>query len=76
MRRAADILRAGGLVAFPTETVYGLGAVATSDAAVAAVYRALGAAHRVKYVWYAGDHDFPPVARKAAVDWLRRWLGG
>src|SRR5947199_37330 len=34
--QAAEILRAGGLVAFPTETVYGLGADATSDRAVAA----------------------------------------
>ena len=34
---AADILRAGGLVAFPTETVYGLGADATNDAAVAKI---------------------------------------
>jgi len=31
---AADILRAGGLVAFPTETVYGLGADARNDGAV------------------------------------------
>ena len=30
--RAADILRTGGLVAFPTETVYGLGADAANDA--------------------------------------------
>jgi L-threonylcarbamoyladenylate synthase len=37
---AADILRAGGLVAFPTETVYGLAADAASDAAVAALYAA------------------------------------
>ena len=37
---AAAALRRGRLVAFPTETVYGLGAAATSDAAVAAVYRA------------------------------------
>lgn len=35
---AALILRAGGLVAFPTETVYGLGADAASDAAVASIY--------------------------------------
>ena len=35
---------------------------------------ALGAGDRVKYVWYAGDHDFPPVARRAAVEWFRRWL--
>lgn len=37
---AGRILRAGGLVAFPTETVYGLGADATSDAAVAGIYAA------------------------------------
>ena len=39
---AARILREGGLVAFPTETVYGLGADATSDRAVARVYDAKG----------------------------------
>ena len=39
---AAAALRAGHLVAFPTETVYGLGADATSDAAVARVYDAKG----------------------------------
>ena len=38
--RAAALLRAGGLVAFPTETVYGLGADATSDAAVAGIFAA------------------------------------
>ncbi len=38
--RAAQALRAGRLVAFPTETVYGLGADATSDAAVASIYAA------------------------------------
>jgi L-threonylcarbamoyladenylate synthase len=39
---AARVLRDGGLVAFPTETVYGLGADATRDAAVAKVYAAKG----------------------------------
>ncbi len=39
---AAEILRGGGLVAFPTETVYGLGADAASDAAVARIYAAKG----------------------------------
>ncbi|WP_111734751.1 L-threonylcarbamoyladenylate synthase [Roseovarius amoyensis] len=38
--RAAEILRAGGLVAFPTETVYGLGADACSDHAVARIFEA------------------------------------
>ncbi|MGC1270748.1 MAG: L-threonylcarbamoyladenylate synthase, partial [Croceibacterium sp.] len=40
--RAAELLRAGQLVAVPTETVYGLAARADSEAAVAAIYRAKG----------------------------------
>ncbi len=40
LARAADILRDGGLVAFPTETVYGLGADATDAEAVAGIYAA------------------------------------
>jgi len=40
IEKAAAILRRGGLVAFPTETVYGLGADATSDNAVAGIYAA------------------------------------
>ena len=39
---AADVLRAGGLVAVPTETVYGLAARADSAPAVAQIYRAKG----------------------------------
>lgn len=46
-----------------------------NHAAVRAVYDALGAGERLRYVWYPGDHDFPPAARQAALDWLRRWLG-
>jgi L-threonylcarbamoyladenylate synthase len=38
--RAAELLRAGGLVAFPTETVYGLGADATNATAVAGIFAA------------------------------------
>ena len=40
VKEAAAILQAGGLVAFPTETVYGLGADATNAQAVAQVYAA------------------------------------
>jgi L-threonylcarbamoyladenylate synthase len=39
---AARTLEAGGLVAFPTETVYGLGADATNPAAIARLYQAKG----------------------------------
>jgi len=40
--RAADLLAAGELVAFPTETVYGLGARADDPAAVLKIFRAKG----------------------------------
>ncbi len=40
IRRGAEILHAGGLVSFPTETVYGLGGDACSDAAVAGIFAA------------------------------------
>jgi L-threonylcarbamoyladenylate synthase len=40
--KAADVLRRGGLVAFPTETVYGLGADASSAQAIAKIYAAKG----------------------------------
>ena len=43
--RAAALLRAGELVAFPTETVYGLGADAWQARAVAAVFEAKGRPH-------------------------------
>jgi L-threonylcarbamoyladenylate synthase len=42
LARAADLLRAGQVVAVPTETVYGLAARADSEEAVAAIYRAKG----------------------------------
>ena len=42
IERAAAILRAGGLVAFPTETVYGLGAHALDRAAVLRLFTAKG----------------------------------
>src|SRR5438270_7473081 len=40
--RAAAVLRGGGLVAFPTETVYGLGANALDAAAVGRIFAAKG----------------------------------
>ncbi|OPG09266.1 L-threonylcarbamoyladenylate synthase [Microbispora sp. GKU 823] len=42
IENAAGVLRAGGLVAFPTETVYGLGADAENPAAVARVFQVKG----------------------------------
>lgn len=42
LERAAAVLKAGGVVAFPTETVYGLGADAASPQAVARIYELKG----------------------------------
>ena len=42
IRRAADVLRGGGLVAFPTETVYGLGGNALSAGAAGRIFEAKG----------------------------------
>jgi L-threonylcarbamoyladenylate synthase len=40
IRQAAEVIRRGGLVAFPTETVYGLGADALNPEAVAGIFAA------------------------------------
>ncbi|MBA2244185.1 MAG: Sua5/YciO/YrdC/YwlC family protein, partial [Gemmatimonadetes bacterium] len=42
LARAADLLRRGGLVAFPTETVYGLGGNALDAEAVRRIFAAKG----------------------------------
>lgn len=42
LAQAANLIKIGKLVAFPTETVYGLGADATNDTAVASIYEAKG----------------------------------
>jgi L-threonylcarbamoyladenylate synthase len=56
--RAAELLCAGGLVAFPTETVYGLGADATSDAAVASIYAAKGRPSFNPLIVHLGEADW------------------
>ena len=72
VRRAAEILRAGGLIAFPTETVYGLGADASNAKAVARLYavKRRPAAHPVIVHFasaedaFAFARDIPEAARK------------
>ncbi len=54
---AADVLRAGGTVAFPTETVYGLGADATNPTAVAAIYAAKGRPSFNPLIAHVGSPD-------------------
>jgi L-threonylcarbamoyladenylate synthase len=52
---AARALREGGLVAFPTETVYGLGADATNAAAIARLYQAKGRPAFNPLIAHVGD---------------------
>ena len=52
---AARILKQGGLVAFPTETVYGLGADATNPAAIARLYQAKGRPAFNPLIAHVGD---------------------
>jgi L-threonylcarbamoyladenylate synthase len=60
--RAVELLRAGELVAFPTETVYGLGADATNPAAVARIFAAKGR-----------PADHPLIVHLAGHDAVDRW---
>ena len=62
MQGAAEILRGGGLVAFPTETVYGLGADAENPAAVARIFAAKGR-----------PVDNPLIVHIASPDKLTHW---
>lgn len=60
---AAKKLRAGGLVAFPTETVYGLGADATNESAVARIYQVKGR-----------PQDHPVIVHLADINQLSDWV--
>lgn len=62
IQQAAGVLRTGGLVAFPTETVYGLGADAANAAAVRKVFAAKGR-----------PADHPLIVHIADVAELRHW---
>jgi len=62
MSDASSVLLAGGLVAFPTETVYGLGADACNPAAVARIYSVKGR-----------PADHPLIVHVASMDGLGDW---
>ncbi len=57
IRRAGELLRQGGLVAFPTETVYGLGADALDAEAAAKIYRAKGRPSDNPLIVHIADWD-------------------
>lgn len=80
VRKAGDCLKQGGLVAFPTETVYGLGADALNEKAAEKIYAAKGRPSDNPLIVHIADltsiekivRDFPEKARKLAKDF---WPG-
>jgi len=62
IKTAAQSLIAGHLVAFPTETVYGLGADATNETAIAKIYKAKGR-----------PADHPLIVHIASIDAIDQW---
>ncbi|HSB03285.1 MAG TPA: L-threonylcarbamoyladenylate synthase [Anaerolineales bacterium] len=78
--RAHEVLQSGGLVAFPTDTVYGVGALAFDEQAVASVYAAKDRPAEKAIPILIGDADdlekvaieIPDIARKLA---SRFWPG-
>src|SRR2546423_12099965 len=62
IERAAHLLQAGALVAFPTETVYGLGADARNAQAVRRIFEAKGR-----------PAEHPVIVHLARADLLPRW---
>jgi len=80
IERAVAVLRAGGLVAFPTETVYGLGADASNPAAVRRIFEAKGRPATHPVIVHLADavqianwaREVPEAARRLA---RRFWPG-
>lgn len=80
IQQAAQVIRQGGLVAFPTETVYGLGADALNPRAVEGIFRAKGRPFYDPIIVHVADLEglarvvrtLPPVVEELA----RRWMPG
>jgi L-threonylcarbamoyladenylate synthase len=69
VEQAAALLRAGKLVAFPTETVYGLGANALDEAAVRGIYEAKGRPSSSPLIVHVAGIE---MARELAAEWTEQ----
>lgn len=73
IRQAAEVLRDGGVIAYPTDTVYGIGCDLTNRKAIDRIYRIkrLDRGHRLSFIC----PDLSSVAQYAQVtDFAHRWL--
>ncbi|MGI9072672.1 MAG: L-threonylcarbamoyladenylate synthase [Bryobacteraceae bacterium] len=68
MARAAELIRRGGVVAFPTETVYGLGANAFDARAIQRIYEAKGRPSSSPLIVHVVDED---MAKSISAEWPR-----
>jgi L-threonylcarbamoyladenylate synthase len=69
LSRAAELIRSGRLVAFPTETVYGLGANALDATAVARIFEAKGRPHTSPLIVHVSSIE---MGRKLVAGWPDR----
>lgn len=78
--QAVDLLNAGEVVAFPTETVYGLGAVATNETAVRKIFEAKGRPQDNPLIVHIGEkeqlHDFTMNVPRLAYDCMEAFWPG
>lgn len=80
IKQAAEIIKAGGLVAFPTETVYGLGANGLSEEAVSLIYQAKGRPADNPLILHIAEYDeinklARQIPKKAAILMKKYWPG-
>ncbi len=80
LRQAAEVLEAGGVIAFPTETVYGIGCLESNREGIERIYSVKGREHRKPLAVYLPDPDsVREIAGKitaSAEKLIRRFLPG
>jgi L-threonylcarbamoyladenylate synthase len=67
IKEAGKVIKEGGLVAFPTETVYGLGANALDSEAVAKIFTAKGRPQDNPLIIHVGDYDIQPYVKNIPI---------
>lgn len=64
IKEAGKVIKDGGLVAFPTETVYGLGANALNSEAVSKIFKAKGRPQDNPLIIHVGDYNIAPYVKE------------
>ena len=67
IKEAGKVIKDGGLVAFPTETVYGLGANALDSEAVAKIFMAKGRPQDNPLFIHVGDYNIEPYVKNVPI---------